>query len=204
MELYDSEEQQVEAIKEWWKENGKAVILGGVLGLGGILGWNYYQDSVIAEKNAASDSYTQAITLLAESGSNAVTEVQSFIDANPSTEYAVLAAMQLAKVQVDAGNIDAAMTQLNWAKANTKDETVKPLVDFRIARISAQQGETDKALEQLSAISSAAWQGRVAELKGDILLQKGDKEAAYSAYVEAQQAGDASSAIQMKLDDLAK
>jgi len=204
VELYDSEEQQVEAIKEWWKENGKAVILGGVLGLGGILGWNYYQDSVIAEKNAASDSYTQAITLLAESGSNAVTEVQSFIDANPSTEYAVLAAMQLAKVQVDAGNIDAAMTQLNWAKANTKDETVKPLVDFRIARISAQQGETDKALEQLSAISSAAWQGRVAELKGDILLQKGDKEAAYSAYVEAQQAGDASSAIQMKLDDLAK
>ena len=204
MELYDSEEQQVEAIKEWWKENGKAVILGGVLGLGGILGWNYYQDSVIAEKNAASDSYTKAVTLLAESGSNAVTDVQSFIDANSGTEYAVLAALQLAKVQVDAGNIDAALTQLDWAKANTKDETVKPLVDFRIARISAQQGEADKALEQLSAISSTVWQGRVAELKGDILLQKGDKEAAYSAYVEAQQAGDASSAIQMKLDDLAK
>ena len=47
MELYDSEEQQVEAIKDWWKENGKAVVLGVVVGLGGLFGWRYYQDSVV-------------------------------------------------------------------------------------------------------------------------------------------------------------
>ncbi|PAR85254.1 YfgM family protein, partial [Vibrio cholerae] len=44
MELYDTEEQQVEAIKDWWKENGKAVIFGAVIGLGGLFGWRYYQD----------------------------------------------------------------------------------------------------------------------------------------------------------------
>ncbi|MGU3844696.1 YfgM family protein, partial [Vibrio diabolicus] len=44
MELYDTEEQQVEAIKDWWKENGKAVIIGAVVGLGGLFGWRYYQD----------------------------------------------------------------------------------------------------------------------------------------------------------------
>ncbi len=47
MNFYDSEEQQVEAIKDWWKENGKAVIFGAVIGLGGLFGWRYYQDSVV-------------------------------------------------------------------------------------------------------------------------------------------------------------
>ncbi|GLO60046.1 membrane protein [Vibrio sp. MACH09] len=204
MELYDSEEQQVEAIKDWWKENGKAVILGGVVGLGGIFGWRYYQDSVVAAKDAASDSYTKVISQLSSAGSDASDEVQSYIDANKETEYAVLAALQLARVQVEANDIPAALAQLEWAKANTKDETVKPLIDFRIARVFAQQQQFDQAIAQLSAITSSAWQGRVNELKGDILLRKGDKEGAYSAYVEAQQAGDANQGIQLKLDDLAK
>ncbi|NOI67194.1 tetratricopeptide repeat protein [Vibrio sp. 99-8-1] len=204
MELYDSEEQQVEAIKDWWKENGKAVILGGVVGLGGIFGWRYYQDSVVAAKDAASDSYTKVISQLSNAGSDASDEVQSYIDANKETEYAVLAALQLARVQVEANDIPAALAQLEWAKANTKDETVKPLIDFRIARVFAQQQQFDQAIAQLSAITSSAWQGRVNELKGDILLRKGDKEGAYSAYVEAQQAGDANQGIQLKLDDLAK
>nr|WP_216613425.1 tetratricopeptide repeat protein [Vibrio sp. 99-8-1] len=202
--MYDSEEQQVEAIKDWWKENGKAVILGGVVGLGGIFGWRYYQDSVVAAKDAASDSYTKVISQLSNAGSDASDEVQSYIDANKETEYAVLAALQLARVQVEANDIPAALAQLEWAKANTKDETVKPLIDFRIARVFAQQQQFDQAIAQLSAITSSAWQGRVNELKGDILLRKGDKEGAYSAYVEAQQAGDANQGIQLKLDDLAK
>ncbi|MDW2277136.1 tetratricopeptide repeat protein, partial [Vibrio sp. 1074] len=43
-----------------------------------------------------------------------------------------------------------------------------------------------------------------AELRGDIALRQGDKDAAYAAYTEAQQAADASPTLQMKLDDLAK
>lgn len=64
MELYDSEEQQVEAIKDWWKENGKAVIFGAVIGLGGLFGWRYYQDSVVEAREAASESYTSVISTL--------------------------------------------------------------------------------------------------------------------------------------------
>ena len=204
MELYDTEEQQVEAIKEWWKENGKAVILGGVIGLGALFGWRYYQDSVIAAKDAASQSYSVAIEALTEKGTEASATVQSFIDGNKDTEYAALAALQLAKAQIDAGDIDAALTQLEWAKANSSDETLAPLVTFRIARVLAEKGELDKALSELASIKADSWTGRVAELKGDLLLRKGDKDGAYTAYTEAQQAKDASQALQMKLDDLAK
>jgi len=204
VELYDSEEDQVLAIKDWWKENGKAVILGGVIGLGGLFGWRFYQDSVIAAKEAASDSYSQVIEQLTEKGSAASPQVEHFIESNSDTEYAVLAALQLAKVRVDAGSLDGALAQLKWAKANTKDSAIAPIVSFRIARIQAQKEQFDDALSTLNALDSKAWVGRVSELKGDILLRQGDKNAAYSAYTEAQQAEDASDALQFKLDDLAK
>ncbi len=204
MELYDSEEEQVQAIKDWWKENGKAVILGSVIGLGGLFGWNYYQDSVTAQKEAASDSYTQIIEQLTTYGTNAIPEVEEFIEANKEAEYAVLVALQLAKTQAEAGELDKALAQLQWAKTNTKDKALAPITNLRIARIQLQKEQYDAALTTLNSLDSAAWTGRVAELKGDIMLRKGDKEAAYSAYVEAQQAGDASQSIQMKLDDLAK
>ncbi len=204
MELYDSEEEQVQAIKDWWKENGKAVIFGSVIGLGGLFGWNYYQDSIIAAKESVSDSYTEVVEQLTTNGANAVSETEAFIEANKETEYAVLAALQLAKVQAEAGELDKALTQLQWAKANTEDKALVPITGLRIARIQAQQQQYDAALTTLQSLDFVAWTGRVAELKGDILLHKGDKEAAYTAYVEAQQAGDASQNIQMKLDDLAK
>ncbi len=71
MELYDSEEQQVEAIKDWWKENGKAVVLGVVVGLGGLFGWRYYQDSVVQAQEAASEQYSKAVESMVVSGVDA-------------------------------------------------------------------------------------------------------------------------------------
>ncbi|EPP6430543.1 TPA: YfgM family protein [Vibrio cholerae] len=204
MELYDTEEQQVEAIKDWWKENGKAVIFGAVIGLGGLFGWRYYQDSVVAAQEAASQSYSKAMDALQAKGIKSEGTIQTFIDANKETEYAVLAAMQLAKVQVDAGQLDEALAQLEWAKGATKDAALKPLLTFRVARLQAEQGQFDDALTQLTSIQEKSWAGRVAELRGDILMRKGDSAAAYAAYTEAQQAEDASQTLQMKLDDLAK
>ena len=112
--------------------------------------------------------------------------------------------MQLAKVQVEAGNLDEALAQLEWAKNNTKDAALTALLTFRVARVKAEQGDYDAALTDLSNIKEESWAGRVAELRGDISLRKGDKAGAYTAYTEAQQANDASQTLQIKLDDLAK
>ncbi len=204
MELYDTEEQQVEAIKDWWKENGKAVILGSVIGLSGLFGWQYYQDSVIAAQDEASQSYSVAVEALAKDGADAFADVESFISGHKDTQYSVLAALQLAKAQVDAGDVDAALSQLQWAKANSGDDALIPLIAFRTARLLAEKGEFETALSELASVKSVGWSGRVAELKGDLLLRQGDKEGAYSSYTQAQQANDASQALQMKLDDLAR
>jgi predicted negative regulator of RcsB-dependent stress response len=196
VELYDSEEQQVEAIKDWWKENGKAVILGAVVGFGGLFGWRYYQDSVVSQQETLSEGYTKALA--------SDSDIAAFIEANSGKEYATLAAMQLSKSHVDAGEFEDALKQLQIAKSNTKDEALLPLITFRIARLEAQLDNLDEAISQLDTITAEGWAGRVAETKGDYLLRKGDTEAAYAAYTQAQQASDASQLLQMKLDDLAK
>lgn len=204
MELYDSEEQQVEAIKDWWKENGKAVVLGVVVGLGGLFGWRYYQDSVVQAQEAASEQYSKAVESIVAKGADSSADVQAFIDTSKDSEYAVLAAMQLAKAQVEAGNFEDALTQLQWAQSNTKDAAITPLVTYRIARLMIESGDNAGARGELDKITDTAWAGRVAELRGDIAIREGDRDAAYTAYTEAQQAQDASQALQLKLDDLAK
>ncbi|WP_218761911.1 YfgM family protein [Vibrio parahaemolyticus] len=204
MELYDTEEQQVEAIKDWWKENGKAVIIGAVVGLGGLFGWRYYQDTVIQASETASQSYTTAMNTLQEKGVDAQSDVQAFIESNEVKEYSVLAALQLAKAQVEAKDFAAALEQLKWAQSNTKDAALSPLISYRIARIETEMGNFDAANTELGKVTDTAWAGRIAELRGDIALRQGDKDAAYVAYTEAQQAVDASPTLQMKLDDLAK
>ncbi|WP_274027115.1 YfgM family protein [Vibrio parahaemolyticus] len=204
MELYDTEEQQVEAIKDWWKENGKAVIIGAVVGLGGLFGWRYYQDTVIQASETASQSYTTAMNTLQEKGVDAQSDVQAFIESNEVKEYSVLAALQLAKAQVEAKDFAAALEQLKWAQSNTKDAALSPLISYRIARIETEMGNFDAANTELGKVTDTAWAGRIAELRGDIALRQGDKDAAYAAYTEAQQASDASPTLQMKLDDLAK
>ena len=54
MEIYQSEEQQVEAIKGFWKENGNSIIAGLVVGFAGFIGFNVYQDNKLANEYSLS------------------------------------------------------------------------------------------------------------------------------------------------------
>jgi predicted negative regulator of RcsB-dependent stress response len=204
VELYDSEEQQVEAIKDWWKENGKAVILGAVIGLGGLFGWRYYQDSVVSGQEASSQAYNNAIKALQSGAADATEQVQTFINQNDDREYSVLAALQLAQSYVSQAEYAKALAQLEWAKNNSKDQALAPVIAMRAVRVKAELGDVDAALSELSTLSVTGWEGRIAELRGDLLLRSGDSEGAYTAYTEAQQAADASQTLQIKLDDLSK
>ncbi|WP_330960594.1 YfgM family protein [Photobacterium sp. 53610] len=203
MDVNTTEEQQIEIIKAWIKENGKAVVLGAVLGLGGLYGWRYYQAEVQAAKEQASEAYTQTVQALNSGNDGAVSQAQTFIHDYESTQYAVLAALQLAKVQIDKGDLDAAAEQLNWAISHTDDIALLPVAHTRLARILAAQKSYDEALAELDKVKAESWKGKVAELRGDILLQKGDKSAAREAYLSANELG-ASPALQIKLDDLAQ
>lgn len=198
MDVNTTEEQQVEEIKKWFKENGKAVILGAVLGLGGLYGWRYYQADVISGQEQASDAYNQVISSLNEAeGEKAV---EDFIKANEGKAYAALAALQLAKKQVEGGDLSAATEQLRLVQA-TGDEALKAVATSRLARVEAELGNFDTALSELDKVTAESWKANIAELRGDILVRKGDVDAARDAYAASIAVAD-NSLVQMKLDNL--
>ncbi|MCV5837967.1 tetratricopeptide repeat protein, partial [Escherichia coli] len=80
---------------------------------------------------------------LQEKGVDAQSDVQAFIESNEVKEYSVLAALQLAKAQVEAQDLSAALEQLKWAQSNTQDAALLPLISYRIARIETEMGNFD-------------------------------------------------------------
>ncbi len=53
MDVYRTDEEQVEALRKWWLENGKSVIAGIVIGFSAIFGWRAWQDHTIVQAEAA-------------------------------------------------------------------------------------------------------------------------------------------------------
>ena len=61
MNEYETEEQQLEALKKWWKENATSLILGLAIGVSGLFGWRYYLDQNHMHAVMASDMYMQLV-----------------------------------------------------------------------------------------------------------------------------------------------
>ena len=204
MEVYTTEEQQVEVIKSWWKENGTSVLAGTVIGLVGLFGWRYYNELQQTNQEAASQAYNAMTAQLAKGDDAALEQAKSFISAHEGDAYAELAALQLAAAAVKAGKLDLAAEQLTQVAANG-DESIKPIAGLRLARVLKDQGKADEALAQLGKINNDAFKAQVAEVRGDVLLGQGKPEEARDAYQVAADAGglQSSAELKLKMDDLA-
>lgn len=204
MDQYSTEEQQVEAIKKFWQENGTAIILGAVLGFGGLWGWRYYNAELISAQERTSDAYTSVIESIGGDDAG-TTKAQQFIDENGDTQYAVMTALQLAKESVEEGDLAAAAKQLEWVVASEANVIMKDLANLRLARIQAEQEQFDKALSTLATVNDPAHKGAVEEIKGNIFQRQGKIAEAQEAYAAAlaESEGNTNNSLQMKLDDLA-
>lgn len=207
MEIYNSEEQQVEAIKRFWKENGTAIIAGVVLGLGGLYGWRYFQDQQLESAMAASSAYTQLLEQQQKAADNPelLAQFQTFVDKNSDSSYALLAAFVAAKEAVTKEDYATAAKQLNWVVTTAKQPEIKALAQLRLARVQNEQKDYPAALATLALAVPEAFKAQQQELTGDVLLNSGEPAKAKSAYQAAVAATkDAQNPIlKVKLDELA-
>ena len=127
MEIYSTEEQQVEAIKRYAREYGPAIIAGVVIGLGGLYGWKAYNQAQIENSEAASDAYTKFIETAGQENSQVVANSDAFLAEHKDSNYAVLAAFVASKEAVEAGNFDVAKQKLNWVLANSAEKPSRSL-----------------------------------------------------------------------------
>ncbi|XOV79373.1 MAG: YfgM family protein [Aestuariibacter sp.] len=199
MDQFSTEEQQVEAIKKFWKENGIAILVGAALGLGGLWGWRYYNEQVLLTQEANSNAYETAIEQLQQDDVNAV---KSFIEEKSDSNYAVLAALQLAKEAIKHEDLTEAAKQLQWAAENVDAQEIKDIALVRLARVQNAQEQYDAALTTLSKVTSEAFKAQVHNIKGDVLVNQGKLTEAQNEYAQALALDENNTLLQMKVDDL--
>ena len=204
MDINSTEEQQVEAIKSFLRENGMSIVVGAVLGLGLIFGWRYYNDSRLSGMETASQSYENWLDTTGLDKEAAMASGQTFVDENKGSSYADFAAMTMAKTAVEQGDMTSAAEQLSWVVANTGSAQIKAVAAIRLARVLNEQGETDQALLQLQYATAESYTALVEEVRGDILLKQEKQVEALAAYQAAADAGGLTNnpILQMKMDDL--
>jgi predicted negative regulator of RcsB-dependent stress response len=196
---YETEEQQVQAIKQFWKDNGMAIVAGAVIGLGLLWGWRAYNDSQISSKEQASAAYNASLEKLVDNENS--DELATFITQNKDTGYASLAALILASDAVEKEDYDIAKTSLQSAIEG--DEVIADIARLRLANLHLQLNEPDEALSVLDAVTASSFTNQVEELKGDALFAKSDFDGAKDAYTLAMALSPNNPSLKMKRDNIA-
>ncbi|WP_291972690.1 YfgM family protein [Candidatus Symbiopectobacterium sp.] len=204
MEVYTTENEQVDALRSFLIENGKALVVGIVLGIGALVGWRYWQNHQSEGAMSSSLAYQQASEALAKGDAAGVSAAEKFSAENKSS-YGVLSSLQLARYHADKGEFAQAETQLRTALTQTKDVDLQALTALRLARVQVQQGKADDALKTLDTITQAGCAAMVADVRGDALVSKGDNAAARATYdkgVAANPPQALQALLRMKLNNL--
>jgi predicted negative regulator of RcsB-dependent stress response len=205
VEIYDSEEEQVAALKRWWKANGRSAIVGIGLGLAIMIAWSVWGKFQQDKTLQASSLYEQLLAAAEANKNDTVIKLSERLqDQYPSTAYADYAQMLLAKVKVEQGDLDAAKQILSNLVTHLNGE-LKHVATIRLIRLQLATGEYEQGLQTIAEIDSAdanKFSANYEELKGDLYLALGRPAEARTAYQLALREGLASPLLQFKIDDL--
>ncbi len=203
-----TDEEQIQALRDWWRNNGRAIVFGVGLAVAGLSGWWGYGQWQEGQARDATVAYGQF--LQAERSGTDLHEVartaRQVMDEHSGSGYAAMAALRLAARQMEHGEHIAAAEALGWVVENSGDTALVELARLRQARALAAAGREDEALALVSVPVSPGFAGAYADLRGDLLYNMGRSSAAVEAYREALQADRLSSQarrfIELKLGNL--
>ena len=198
------EEQEINQLKDWWKENGKTIIVAFILGVGGMFGWRYWQAHQAEQIAQASAQYDALIYSAQQDEQVKKANIEQFVQANSKTAYAVFALLDEAKKETEKQDFAAAEVNLNQALTQSQDEVLTSIVALRLSAVQFQLGQLDNALTTLNQVKGESFNARKAILTGDIQIAKGDKVAAKNSFEQAQQSGSQleQQMAKMKLNNL--
>ena len=207
MEDYTSEREQIDEIKKWWNANGKAILIGLLVGLSALFGYRYWESAQNARAESASLNYQQFLTLAAAGPSDDVNKVgQSIIDGDGNTVYARLTALLLARLAVDDNKLSDAKRHLQGVIEHGGDSELVAVARARLAQILLTEGQATAAWTEIKKVGKQGERELFAEIRGDILAALGKGPEAQVMYTQAiadvEGAGGSPELLEMKRDAL--
>jgi predicted negative regulator of RcsB-dependent stress response len=207
MSTYDLEEQeQLAALKAWWKERGGGITLAAVLVASAIAAWNgwlWYQRSQAAQAAALYDTLQKAARANDLKGTRDT--AGSILENYPGSVYAPLAALVSAKLQFQAGDLKTARAQLQWVVEHAKSDEIRSIAALRLSSVLLDDKEPDAALKVLEVKPHPGFEALFAAQRGDILVaqkKRGDARSAYKAALEKADPGPLREGLRLKLEAL--
>ncbi|WP_299769403.1 tetratricopeptide repeat protein [uncultured Pseudoteredinibacter sp.] len=183
-----TEEEQLEAIKRWWDENGKALLTTALLIVAGYSGFQFWQTKQQAQAEAGSVVYEELLQAASPQNPTAEQEntakflAQQLVDEHSGSFYGISGDLFLAKIAVQANELDLAATHLNSAIAQGPSEALRPIVYQRLAKVQSAKGDNAAALATLDKGQTQAVIGSFAETRGDIYMAQNDADRARASY----------------------
>ncbi len=205
------DDERAEWLKRLIKENWLWVVAGIAIGIGGLFGWRGWNAHLDERARAAEDRVTAMLAAFdANDRDQGIAIAGELTGEYGRTPYADQARLVLARVHVEGGDLPAAATELETVMNGSSDPELALVARTRLARVQMAQGAYDAALATLDGAKALAVGARLQELRGDILVAKGDRAAALTAYQAAATAAEGEAGgvvdrqlLQLKIDDLA-
>lgn len=189
MDSFETQDD-LERLKSWWANYGRAVLAGIVLGLlvvAAVFGWRAYEKQT---GEAASRLYNDMLTAAQKNDAAAASDKGHKLVADYArTPYAGKAALALAKQAFEAKDLAKARQHWQWAMESGKEDGVRHTARLRLARLALDEKKPNEALKLVTDISDAgAFASHYHELRGDALLAQDKRTEARAAYEEARKA----------------
>lgn len=207
MDTYRTDEEQVEALKRWWEANGKLVILAGIFFVAVVVGgrvWMDFKETAMAKASAEYDLMLDE--MLNEKVDDALRRGSMLMEQHADAPYAAMAALAMAKMEVEKGDLNSARLRLNWVLEHKTLDNLDHVARTRLVRILIEEGKLDEALTQASVADMGTFSAEYSMLRGDIYRAQGKKDMAISAYKMAMDSAEVSpqtkSVLKLKLADL--
>jgi len=201
-----SEKEQIEQIRDWWRENGWYLIGGLALGALILFGWNRFNSYEDAQGEAASELFVELRQAIEDDApGDARSLLAQLRESYPGSPYTDQAGLVVAVIRMDAGQMSGAGDELRYVMEETSDPELSLIARLRLARVLAQQEEYDEALATLD-VDAGGFSGRYNEVLGDIHVELGDLVSARAAYTAALITEESNlvdrNLVQMKLEEL--
>jgi predicted negative regulator of RcsB-dependent stress response len=202
-----SDDEQVEALRAWWRDNGRSIIAGVAIAVVALVGWQQWNAYKQERAESASGAYVAFHEQIRAEppAEGAVARGEAILERYGDTPYGPLTALLLAQHHVDQGELDRAADRLRWAAEHADSEPVQAVAKLRLARVLSAQENFDAALALLDPVPEG-FASDYQEVRGDVLTAVGRLDDAIGAYraalADQNMIPQRRTLIQLKLNDL--
>jgi len=164
IDIATTEDEQLEQLKSWWKENRTSIISGVIIALVVVFSWKGYKSYKLNYQLEARTAYIQLLSETSQSNFNKLKNNYA------NSSYLIFAKLLMAKKYFEDKKYSDALTLLNEVKEN-EDPNLQHISRLRIATIYITQKKYQQALDTLNEVIDAkSFITQYESLKGDVLV----------------------------------